>query len=157
SILGVPVDLGAGRRGVDMGPSAIRYAGLKECLSELGFAVRDLGNIAVPLAEQIEAPSEGEPLRYLDALVTINRLLAQQMIEIRKTGAFRLIFGGVDVVAIGPVAGGRQGRRSGLLWIDAHADFNTAETTPSGDLHGMSVAALTGRGHPALTHLWGEG
>jgi arginase len=153
----VPVDLGAGRRGVDMGPSAIRYAGLKENLSELGFAVRDLGNIAVPLAEQIEAPSEGEPLRYLDALVTINRLLAEQMIEIRKSGAFPLILGGDHSLAIGSVAGMAQGRRIGLIWIDAHADFNTAETTPSGNIHGMSVAALTGRGHPALTHLWGEG
>jgi arginase len=153
TIIGVPVDLGAGRRGVDMGPSAIRYAGLKERLSELGYCVRDLGNIGVPLAEQIELPANGEKLRYLGPLVEVNRALAQQVAAASAAGAFPLILGGDHSLAIGSASGLAQGRRIGMIWVDAHADFNTAETTPSGNIHGMSVAALTGRGHPALTRL----
>jgi arginase len=157
AIIGVPVDLGAGRRGVDMGPSAIRYAGLKERLEGLGHRLRDLGNVAVPIAEQIELPAPGETLRYLAALVEINRALAGQVAAIVDSGAFPLILGGDHSLAIGSVNGLARGRRIGLIWVDAHADFNTAETTPSGNIHGMSVAALTGRGHPALAALLGTG
>jgi arginase len=156
AIIGTPVDLGAGRRGVDMGPSAIRYAGLKERLEQLGHQVRDLGNIHVPLAEQIEPPAPGEKLRYLDALVEVNRILARQVAAVVAEGGFPLVLGGDHSLAIGSVGGLAQGRRIGMIWVDAHADFNTAETTPSGNIHGMSVAALTGRGHPALTGLHGS-
>jgi arginase len=157
AIIGVPVDLGAGRRGVDMGPSAIRYAGLKERLAELGHCVRDLGNIAVPLAEQIESPASGEQLRYLGPLVEVNRALARQVAAASAAGAFPLILGGDHSLAIGSVAGLARGRRIGMIWVDAHADFNTAATTPSGNIHGMSVAALTGRGHPLLARLLDPG
>jgi arginase len=153
AIIGVPVDLGAGRRGVDMGPSAIRYAGLKEHLAELGYCVRDLGNIAVPLAEQIELPAPGERLRYLEPLVEVNRALARQVAAACAAGAFPLILGGDHSLAIGSVGGLARGRRIGMIWVDAHADFNTAETSPSGNIHGMSVAVLTGRGHPSLVRL----
>jgi arginase len=153
AIIGTPVDLGAGRRGVDMGPSAIRYAGLKERLEQLGHRVRDLGNISVPLAEQIEPPPRGEKLRYLGALVEVNRALARQVAAVVADGGFPLVLGGDHSLAIGSVGGLARGRRIGMIWVDAHADFNTAETTPSGNIHGMSVAALTGRGHPALTRL----
>jgi arginase len=153
AIIGTPVDLGAGRRGVDMGPSAIRYAGLKERLEELGHRVRDLGNVPMPIAEQIEPPAPGEKLRYLGALVEINRALARQVAAAVAEGTFPLVLGGDHSLAIGSVGGLAQGRRIGMIWVDAHADFNTAETTPSGNIHGMSVAALTGRGHPALTAL----
>lgn len=156
-IIGVPVDLGAGRRGVDMGPSAIRYAGIKERLTALGHHVRDLGNLAVPLAETIDSPAAGETLRYLDALVEVNRALAQQVAAIVAEGSFPLVLGGDHSVAIGSIGGAARGRRIGAIWVDAHADFNTPETTPSGNIHGMSVAALTGRGHPTLTRLLGEG
>lgn len=153
AIIGAPVDLGAGRRGVDMGPSAIRYAGLQEQLEALGLRVRDMGNIAVPLPEQIEEPRPGEKLRYLSPLVRVNQSLAQQVAGCVAEGAFPLVLGGDHSIAIGSVAGSSQRRRLGLLWVDAHADFNTPETTPSGNIHGMSVAALSGRGHPALTDL----
>jgi arginase len=156
AIIGTPVDLGAGRRGVDMGPSAIRYAGLKERLEALGHRVRDLGNVPVPLAEQIELPAPGERLRYLDALVKVNRALAQQVAAVVAEGSFPLVLGGDHSLAIGSVGGLARGRRIGMIWVDAHADFNTAETTPSGNIHGMSVAALTGRGHPALAGLHGS-
>src|SRR6266540_3744241 len=153
AIIGAPVDLGAGRRGVDMGPSAIRYAGLKERLEALGHQVHDLGNIVVPIAEQIELPAPGEKLRYLEPLVEINRALARQVSAAVAKGAFPLVLGGDHSLAIGSVNGLARGRRIGMIWVDAHADFNTTETTPSGNIHGMSVAALTGRGHPALTAL----
>jgi arginase len=153
AIIGAPVDLGAGRRGVDMGPSAIRYAGLKERLEELGHQVHDLGNIVVPIAEQIELPAPGEKLRYLEPLVEINRALARQVSTAVAKGAFPLVLGGDHSLAIGSVNGLARGRRIGMIWVDAHADFNTTETTPSGNIHGMSVAVLTGRGHPALTAL----
>ena len=156
AIIGTPVDLGAGRRGVDMGPSAIRYAGLKERLEALGHRVRDLGNIPVPLAEQIELPAPGERLRYLSALVEVNRALAKQVAAVVAEGSFPLVLGGDHSLAIGSVGGLARGRRIGMIWVDAHADFNTAETTPSGNIHGMSVAALTGRGHPALAGLHGS-
>jgi arginase len=155
AIIGAPVDLGAGRRGVDMGPSAIRYAGLKERLEALGHRVRDLGNIAVPLAEQFEPPAPGEKLRYLNPLVTVNRALAERVAGVVSEGGFPLVLGGDHSLAIGSVGGVARHRRVGVIWIDAHADFNTPETTPSGNIHGMSAAALTGRGHPALTALFG--
>jgi arginase len=157
AIIGMPVDLGAGRRGVDMGPSAIRYAGVKERLEQLGHRVRDLGNVAVPIAEQIDLPKDGEKLRYLEPLVDVNRALAHQVAAMVAEGVFPLVLGGDHSLAIGSVNGLAQRRRIGMIWVDAHADFNTAETTPSGNVHGMSVAALTGRGHPALAQLLGAG
>jgi arginase len=162
AIIGVPVDLGAGRRGVDMGPGAIRYAGLKERLEALGHRVRDLGNVPVPLAEQIALPAAGEKLRYLDALVEINLALAEQVAAVVAAGSFPLILGGDHSLSIGSINGVARGRRIGVIWIDAHGDFNTPATTPSGNIHGMSVAALTGRGHPRLAALlnpdgWKEG
>jgi arginase len=156
AIIGVPVDLGAGRRGVDMGPSAIRYVGLKERLEALGHQVRDTGNVAVSVAEQFDPPMPGEKLRYLEPLVAMNTALAKRVAGVVAEGMFPLVLGGDHSLAIGSVAGAAQGRRIGLIWIDAHADFNTPETTPSGNIHGMSVAALTGRGHPSLTSVLGS-
>ena len=156
AIIGTPVDLGAGRRGVDMGPGAIRYAGLKERLEALGHRVRDLGNVVVPLAEQFEPPLQGEKLRYLEPLIQVNLALAQQVAAVVAEGSFPLVLGGDHSLAIGSIGGVARGRRIGVIWIDAHGDFNTPETTPSGNIHGMSVAALTGRGHPALARLLGE-
>src|SRR4029079_16819559 len=105
AIIGAPLDLGAGRRGGDMGPSAIRYAGLKERLEALGHRVRDLGNIPVPIAEQIELPAPGETLRYLTALVEVTRALAGQVAAAVAEGAFPLILGGDHSLAIGSVNG----------------------------------------------------
>lgn len=155
-IIGVPVDLGAGRRGVDMGPSAMRYAGIKEQLVALGYNVRDQGNLLVAQAEQVEPPAKGEKLRYLGPLIELNRTLADKVEAVCREGAFPLILGGDHSLAIGSVAGVARQKPIGLIWVDAHADFNTPETTPSGNIHGMTNAALTGRGHPALTNLCGD-
>jgi len=153
AIIGVPVDLGAGRRGVDLGPGALRYAGIKERLAALGHSVRDLGNLAVPQAEEFDPPAPGERLRYLEALIQVNLDLAHQVEALIADGSFPLILGGDHSLAIGSISGLARGRKIGLIWMDAHGDFNTPETTPSGNIHGMSVAALTGRGHARLTAL----
>ena len=154
ALIGVPVDLGAGRRGVDMGPSAVRYASLRARLEQLGHIVNDLGNIAVPTMDELEPPAPNEKLRFLQPLAAMNLRLAQQVSAALADGAFPLIIGGDHSLSIGSVNGvAHYARRIGLLWIDAHGDFNTQDTTPSGNIHGMSVAALTGRGHASLTTL----
>src|SRR6266508_3653389 len=144
AIIGVPVDLG---------PGALRYAGIKERLAALGHSVRDLGNLAVPQAEEFDPPAPGERLRYLEALIQVNLDLAHQVEALIADGSFPLILGGDHSLAIGSISGVARGRKIGLIWMDAHGDFNTPETTPSGNIHGMSVAALTGRGHARLTAL----
>lgn len=155
SIIGAPVDLGAGRRGVDMGPSAMRYTGLQQRLTALGHRVRDYGNLPVPLLEVHPPPAPSETLRYLEPIAELCSALAQQVAAFVAAGSLPLVLGGDHSLSIGSVAGAAQGRRLGLIWIDAHADFNTAETTPSGNIHGMPLAVLTGRGHPRLTGLSG--
>jgi arginase len=133
-----------------MGPSAIRYAGLAERLRAIGRRVADYGNLVVPLAELIPTPPASERLRYLGPLADLNRALADKVARAVAEGDFPLILGGDHSLAIGSVRGSARGRRVGLIWIDAHGDFNTAATTPSGNIHGMSLATLTGRGHPEL-------
>lgn len=155
SIIGVPVDLGAGRRGVDMGPSAIRYAGLHEGLEALGYRVFDQGNLPTPLAETCPTPASDEKLRYLEPITELSRTLADLVAACVEQGRIPLVLGGDHSIAMGSVAGSARGRRLGLIWLDAHADFNTAETTPSGNIHGMPLAVVTGHGHPALTTLNG--
>ncbi len=154
-VIGAPVDMGAGRRGVDLGPGAIRYAGLRERLVRLGHQVRDLGNLVVPLVEQIAPPARDEKLRYLEPLVAINRALAESVAGVVAAGGFPLMLGGDHSMALGSIAGSARGRRLGVVWIDAHGDFNTPATTHSGNIHGMPLAALTGRGHVALTRITG--
>lgn len=156
AIIGVPIDLGAGRRGVDMGPSALRYAGLLGRLEALGHTVHDLGNLQVPIAETSAAPLEGERLRYLEPIAAVCAALAERVAECVAAGQLPLVLGGDHSLAIGSASGSARGRTLGLLWIDAHGDFNTAETTRSGNIHGMPLAALTGRGHPLLTGLAGR-
>ena len=154
ALIGVPVDLGAGRRGVDMGPSAVRYASLRARLEQLGHTVNDLGNIAVPTMDELLEPDPNEKLRFLQPLAEMNLRLAQTVSAALADGAFPLIIGGDHSLSIGSVNGvAHHAKRIGLLWIDAHGDFNTQDTTPSGNIHGMSVAALTGRGHVSLTTL----
>jgi arginase len=150
TIIGVPVDLGAGRRGVDMGPSAIRYAGLAERLRAIGCSVLDLGDLGVPLADIIPQPAAGDKLRYLGPIADLNRNLCEKVARVVENNSFPLILGGDHSLAIGSVRGSSRNRRIGVIWIDAHGDFNTAQTTPSGNIHGMSLAAITGRGHPDL-------
>jgi arginase len=153
-IIGVPIDLGADRRGVDMGPSAIRYAHLQARLEDLGYAVEDKGNVEVAIAEMC---SISEPkLKYIDCIVPMGRRVAGAVATSSQAGHFPLVLGGDHSLAYASIRGAAKHRKLGVVWVDAHADFNTAETTPSGNIHGMPLAALAGRGDPRLTQLWDE-
>lgn len=156
AIIGVPIDLGAGRRGVDMGPSAVRYTGLQGRLEALGLRAVDLGNLPAPMVETSPQPAAEDRLRYLQPIAALCENLANAVADCVERGQVPLILGGDHSLSIGSVSGSARGRTIGLIWIDAHADYNTAETTPSGNIHGMALAALTGRGHPLLTGLAGR-
>jgi arginase len=155
SVIGVPMDLGAGRRGVDMGPSAIRYARLHEELSTLGYVVNDVGDVDVPVVETLKT-NGGEPggLHHLGAIREACSALAQRLGSLAPD-AFPVVLGGDHSISIGSVSGLSARGRTGLIWIDAHADFNTPETSPSGNIHGMPLAALVGLGDPQLTGIAG--
>lgn len=149
-IIGAPMDLGADRRGVDIGPSAIRYAGLSDHLRHLDYTIHDIGNIVVP---QPESQTEGNPqLKYLEPIVQASEELERIVASALTDGEFPLILGGDHSIALGSINGVLNKHSSlGVIWIDAHPDFNTAETSPSGNIHGMILAALTGLGDSRLT------
>lgn len=160
-ILGVPLDLGQSRRGVDMGPSAVRVAGLEARLEALGHDVEDGGNVTVALAEQ---KKEGDPkAKYLKEITATCTKHAETVFKTLEAGKFPLVLGGDHSVAAGTVAGVaeffRQQRRVqeqkiGLIWIDAHADINTPDTSPSGNVHGMPLAAIMGLGPADLANIY---
>lgn len=149
-LLGVPLDLGAGRRGTDMGPSAIRFAGLSERLRRLGVEVHDHGYVAAA-APETRAPGD-EHLRFGREIVRTCLRLRDRVKGILRAGETPVILGGDHSLAMGSVAGAAASvsGKLGLLWIDAHADLNTRETSPSGNVHGMPFAALLGKGDPLL-------
>ena len=157
-IIGVPMDLGASRRGVDMGPSALRVAGLQSRLKQLGRQVEDVGNISVPQAE--EQPYGEKRARYLDEISEICKNLAAMVRAALDEGLLPVVLGGDHSIALGTVAGAashfhKEGRRIGVIWLDAHADMNTPESSPSGNVHGMPLAAIMGSGPAELTDLAG--
>lgn len=150
SIIGVPMDLGQNRRGVDMGPSAIRYAGVVERLQELGHSVDDVGDIAIGRRET----SQNKKLRNLEEVVAANTILANRVHDIIGEGNFPIVLGGDHSIAIGTLAGlADRYDNLGVIWYDAHADLNTAETSPSGNIHGMPLAVSIGLGHEALVNI----
>jgi arginase len=153
-IIGVPIDLGADRRGVDMGPSAIRYSHLQKKLEELGYDVRDEGNVEVPIAEMCKITNSN--LKYIDCIIPVSRRIAGAVATSVQAKNFPLVLGGDHSLSIGSVRGAARNKKIGVIWIDAHADFNTAETTPSGNIHGMSLAILAGLGDKSLVQLWDE-
>jgi arginase len=158
-IIGAPIDLGQGRRGVDMGPSAIRVADLDAALEALGRAVTDCGDIDVRIPETLEI---GSPtLRYKSAIVAACDTLRAEVERSLAEGRMPLILGGDHSLSIGSIAGvsnhfHRSGQSVGVIWLDAHGDSNTPETTPSGNIHGMSLAISMGFGDPELTGLGGR-
>jgi arginase len=157
-VLGVPLDLGASRRGVDMGPSAIRVAGLEARLEALGHQVIDGGNIRVDIAET-QAYGDHKA-RYLSQIAETCNRTAEAVIHTLEEGMTPLVLGGDHSLAVGSVSGvaefyRRRGEKIGLLWIDAHSDINTPETTPSGNVHGMPLAALLGLGPQSLSSIFG--
>jgi len=154
-LFGVPMDLGQDRRGVDMGPSAIRYARIEAALEDLGHRVTDLGNAGVPIPEMVDG---GEEVKHLAATRSVCEEVSERAAAIVTEGLFPIFLGGDHSIAIGTVSGvarSTSGVRTGVIWVDAHADFNTPATSPSGNIHGMPLAALTGRGHPDLVGIGG--
>ncbi len=146
-IIGVPLDLGADRRGVDMGPSAIRYAGLEEKLRALGHNVEDYGNIQTPLAEMSRI--EYSNAKYLSQVRKVAKQLSDKVSSALKAKKFPIVLGGDHSIAIGTLAGvyfGTKKEEFGVIWLDAHGDFNTPDITPSGNIHGMSLALSAGEG-----------
>jgi len=157
-VLGVPMDLGSGRRGVDMGPSAIRIAGLEERLRELGHEVVDEGDLVIKNMEELKVGNVRA--RYLAEIARAAKLAAGKVERIMSKGHFPLVLGGDHSISVGTVSGiaafARSKRKKvGLLWIDAHGDINTPETSPSGNIHGMPVASLLGEGPGELTGIAG--
>src|SRR4051812_35153757 len=148
-IIGVPMDLGAGRRGVDMGPAAVRVAGLGARAAALGYGVKDCGNIFVEQPERLR--DEYDTARYLSEIAAASTKLAEKTRRVLDEGGLPIVLGGDHSIAVGSVSGisahfhGR-GERVGVIWLDAHADMNTPETTSSGNIHGMPLACLMGRG-----------
>ena len=147
AIIGAALDLGQGRRGVDMGPSAIRYAGLEERLTSLGYQVRDHGNVetAVPEATALQ----DERARFLPEIIDTCERIAAKVVEEARAGAIPLVLGGDHSVALGTLGGlASLHGPGGVLWIDAHPDINTPDTSPSGNVHGMPLAAALGLAGP---------
>lgn len=158
SILGVPLSFGSSMAGVDIGPAALRVARLNARIAQLGLEVRDLGDL------RIERPqSKGElagKANYLLEVSSVCRDLAVQVEAVLSTSELPIVLGGDHSIAIGSISGlasflNKSNSSLGLIWFDAHADMNTAESTPSGNIHGMPLAALLGHGVPELTHIGG--
>jgi arginase len=155
AILGVPVDLGAARRGVEMGPSAVRLARLADRLERLGHTVVDTGDVSVPTRETLGA---ADGIDFLPTITAICRETAERTAAIVRQGQIPLVLGGDHSLSAGSVAGvatalAERGARLGLIWLDAHADINTPQSTLSGNIHGMPVAHLVGHGDALLATL----
>ncbi|WP_432362031.1 arginase [Sporosarcina sp. UB5] len=156
SLIGVPLDYGQSRRGVDMGPSAMRYAGAINRLTAIGHTVEDEGDVQVKAIEQKNR--EVTNLKNLEEVVQATSELANRVAEVVKNGNFPLVLGGDHSIAIGTIAGlSSKYNNLGVIWYDAHADMNTAETSPSGNIHGMPLAVLMGLGHEKLVNIFKEG
>jgi len=155
-LLGVPMDLGAGRRGVDMGPSALRLARLEAVLRELGHTVVDLGNVEVPVAEALPpGASVSGQLRFVEAIAATTARTREALAAV-PSDATPVVLGGDHSVSLGSVAHASERGRTGLLWIDAHGDLNTPASSPSGNVHGMPLALLLGHGDARLLAACGE-
>ena len=158
AIIGAPLDLGAGRRGVDMGPSAVRVANINKRIETLGYEVEDLGNVPVDQPESL--PEGPRHAKYLPQIVAACQRVAAMVERAADEDKAPLVLGGDHSIAIGTVAGmsrhfRKRKKRLGLLWIDAHADMNTPQTSPSGNIHGMPLACCVGLGPDELTKLLG--
>ena len=158
AVIGAPLDLGAGRRGVDMGPSAVRVANLNGRLAELGYDVKDFGN--VPVVQRESYPEGDAQAKYLPQITETCTRLAEMVEKTFLDGKFPLVLGGDHSIAVGTVSGishffRSRGEKIGLIWVDAHADMNTPSSSPSGNVHGMPLACCIGVGPQPLTHIFG--
>lgn len=155
-LIGLPLDLGASRRGVDMGPSALRIAQLARCLRNLGHEVEDLGNLTVPDRDEIPVGPDGPEL--LPVIAEACRRLAEATAQAVRDGCAPLVLGGDHSIGAGSAAGvatafAERNQRIGLVWLDAHGDINTPESSPTGNVHGMPVAHLLGHGDPRMASI----
>jgi arginase len=152
AVIGAPLDLGQGRRGVDMGPSAIRYAELKQHLSDkLGIAVQDLGDVNAPIPEATDAGDARA--RFLPQILDLCDRVATLVADARRKGSMPLVLGGDHSIALGTLVGmASSSGPGGVVWVDAHGDLNTPESSPSGNVHGMVLAAALGLCGPAFEH-----
>ncbi len=160
SIIGVPMDFGQQLRGVDMGPAAVRYTGLISRLRSLGHTVVDTGDISIPIRDCDLTASCNETQnkdKYLKEITQICESIYRAGKIIVERGDFPLFIGGDHSIAVGTVASVTNNEPTGLIWIDAHGDFNTPQTSPSGNIHGMPLAALIGEGHPSLVNVGRKG
>ena len=149
-IIGVPIDLGQNKRGVDMGPAALRYAGLAGSLAELGYLVHDNGDIQVPIRETV---SDENSRHYLPSIRTVCLdVYAAARLAVAE-GQIPVFLGGDHTLAIGSIGGCSHAEPAGLIWIDAHGDFNTPQTTLTNNIHGMTLAVLMGDGDHALVDI----
>lgn len=151
-IIGVPIDLGQSRRGVDLGPGALRYAGLTARLEELGYEVHDSGNLTVPVRESL---AHERQLHYLPSIRKVCEAACLAGQEAVGKGRIPIFLGGDHSISVGTIAGVTQQQPSAVLWIDAHGDFHTDESSPSSNIHGMALALLLGRGYPELVEIGG--
>lgn len=159
-ILGVPLDLGANLRGATMGPDAVRIAHLKKRIEDLDYEVVDSGDLMIPVRESLAAEDVKD--NYLEPIASICELLGKKVKGAVAAGRIPLILGGDHSIAMGSISGlvdfyRGQGKKLGVVWIDAHADMNTPDSSPSGNIHGMPLAALLGTGHDRLVNLGGRG
>jgi arginase len=157
-IIGVPMDLGQSRRGVDMGPSALRVAGLQQRIKQLNWAVEDIGNVKVKQPE--EQPFGERRAKFLNEIAEACNELAETVQKTLAEGTLPIVLGGDHSIAIGTVSGVSQHFRQkekhiGLIWLDAHGDMNTPDSSPSGNVHGMPLAAIIGYGAPELVEMYG--
>ncbi len=158
NLIGFPMDLGAGRRGVDMGPSALRISGIKEKLERLGYSVVDSGDIFIQIMERQKITNP--KLKYINEIIKTCNTLSTKVEKVLEKGQFPLCIGGDHSMALGSIAGissycRKKKMTLGVIWIDAHADMNTDQTTPSGNIHGMPMAASLGLGHEKLVNFYG--
>lgn len=153
-IIGVPIDLGQSRRGVDMGPSAIRYAGLFRRIQQIGYDVEDAGNIEVDVRDTL---SKKESPSYLKSVAHACEKVYEEAKNAMEDDAIPVFLGGDHSISIGTIGGVTHKNPVGVIWIDAHGDFNVPRTSPSGNIHGMPVAVLTGKGIPKLINLGRKG
>lgn len=149
-IIGVPIDLGQSQRGVDMGPSALRYAGLSSALKALNYPLHDSGNIFVPVRDTLTEDAGGDFLPSIQQVCQSVYESAQQAVT---AGEIPLFLGGDHSLAIGTIGGITSREPAGVIWIDAHGDANRPQTSPSGNVHGMPLASLLGEGFPELVNV----
>jgi arginase len=156
-IIGAPIDLGAQRLGVDMGPNALRYAGIIPALRKQGIDVVDSGNIPVPTPESLDI--KNQDLKYLDEIAEVSEILAKTTRDALKDGYIPVALGGDHSLAIGSTAGIADvfDKRFGAIWLDAHPDCNTSQTTMSGNIHGMALAVALGCGDKKLVNCLNNG